>query len=153
MTPSVKLQTSARPLLVCAAPGPNTNPEQPLLCIPKTSAGGRLKELMGISSSQYLHTFDRINLVADYPGATCRGDKFPMSTAKATARAIRPLLVGRVVILVGSGPRDAFGLSHVDWHQWTKCPIWGMTQFAVVPHPSGRNHWYNKPENLSLIHI
>ena len=135
----------ARPLLIGAAPGPNTKREHPLLCLPRTSAGARLKDLMGLTSSQYIRTFDRINLVADFPGKTSRGDKFPLPQARATARAMQPLLAGRTVFLVGSGPRDAFGFTDLDWHTWTTCPEWGLTRYAAVPHPSGRNHWYNKP--------
>jgi uracil-DNA glycosylase len=145
--PPVRPAENARPLLIGAAPGPNTKREHPLLCIPKTSAGGRLQQLMGISRVEYLRRFDRINLIAHYPGATCRGDKFPMGQAKSNAEAMRPLLIGRKVILVGSGPRDAFGLSELDWHTWQRCPVWGATDFVAVPHPSGRNHWYNKEDN------
>lgn len=136
-----------RILLIGQAPGPNTDAAMPLYPSPTSSAGGRLAALSGLSRLQYLATFDRINLLNEFPGRTRkRDDTWPVRDARIAASAIRPLLFGRRVILVGRNVSDAFGLDPAEpFHEWmSKNGI----QYAVIPHPSGRNHWYRKPENL-----
>lgn len=142
------------PLLIGQAPGANTDPALPLYPLPKTSAGGRLAEIMGLRPHEYFSAFERINLLHQFPGKHKRDDKFPMRDAKIAARAIRPLLRGRTVILVGRNVAQAFELD-LDFHTWhldfeqvgTETP--GLVQqIAVVPHTSGRNFWYNDPENM-----
>lgn len=149
-----------RPLLIGQAPGPNTDPEYPLYPAPKTSAGGRLCDLMGITRGQYLKSFDRANLLPYFPGRTqARDDSFPMAPARLAARVMRPLLRGRQVILVGRKVADAFGVPRVEWfeefplhcgprHAATECS--GLATAIVIPHPSGRNHWYNSETNREL---
>ena len=144
-----------RPLLIGQAPGPRTRPDCPLFPFPTTSAGGRLKTIMGITRREYLSKFDRINLLPYFPGQHKRDDKFPMPVAKLAAAAIRPLLAGRTVILVGRNVADAFdheGMFHA-WSVWQarrRCPVTrdlGHGVVAVVPHPSGRCRWYNEQGN------
>ena len=133
------------PLLIGQAPGPNTDPALPLFPVPWTSAGGRLVQFMGITRGHYLMAFDRINLLQTFPGKHKRDDKFPMRDAKIAARAIRPLLEDRVVILIGRNVAEAFELK-IEFHEWVPVLPFCKT-LAVVPHPSGRNHWYNSQEN------
>lgn len=145
-----------RPLLIGQAPGPNTDPEYPLYPVPRTSAGGRLCELMGLTRAEYITTFDRVNLLPYFPGKDrANEDKFPMSPARLAARVLRPMLRGRRVILVGRQVAQAFQLG-ADWHEWVDFRVGprhaalgcdGLAQVAVVPHPSGRNHWYNNELN------
>lgn len=109
---------------------------------------------MGIMRGEYLTSFDRVNLLPYFPGRQKRDDKFPMTPARLAASVIKPLLVERQVILVGRKVADAFGFE-ADWHDWVDWPVChpelrkhrGLARVAVVPHPSGRNHWYNNPEN------
>ncbi len=149
-----------RPLIIGQAPGPNTDPELPLFPVPSGSAGGRLQSLMGLTRGQYLKRFDRVNLLPFFPGKCKRDDKFPMTPAKLAARAIRPLLAGRTVVLLGRNVANAF-LLDLPFHEWTdlqarrrnkllqmegvECD--GVARLAIVPHTSGRSHWYNKEEN------
>lgn len=144
-----------RPLLIGQAPGPNTNPALPLFPVPTTSAGGRLLDLMGLSRREYLKTFDRVNLLPYFPGQHKRDDKFPMTPAKLAAQVMMPLLSERTVVLVGRNVANAFKLG-ADFHEWTdwqvrrRCPVkgeLGQCRVAVIPHPSGRNHWYNDETN------
>ena len=135
--------------------GPNTDPELPLFPVPQTSTGGRLQTLMGLTRYEYLTTFERVNLLPYFPGQRKRDDKFPMTPAKLAARVIRPLLVEREVILVGRNVANAFGFGDWDWHEWHDWKVChsdmrvhrGAARIVVIPHPSGRNHWYNNPEN------
>ena len=135
------------PLLIGQAPGLNTRPDLPLYPVPATMTGGRLAALMGLTPREYLVRFERINLLQEYPGRTGRDDKFPMGVARAAAGAIKPLLSDRVVVLVGRNVANAFG-HDTPFHQWSEPGFCRM--LAVVPHPSGRNHWYNDPANREL---
>lgn len=144
-----------RILLIGQAPGPNTDPDLPLYPIPRTSTGGRLQSIMDVSRGEYLSLFERINLLPYFPGRHKRDDKFPMSNARLAASVLRPLLSGRTVVLVGRGVADAFEFP-ADFHDWVdwsvrrRCIVTreqGMAKMAVIPHPSGRNHWYNNQDN------
>lgn len=143
-----------RPLLIGQAPGPRTDPELPLFPVPKTSAGGRLQELTGLRRVEYMKRFERVNLLPYFPGKHKRDDKFPMSPAKLTAAVLKPLLAGRVVIMVGRNVSNAFGFE-ADWHEWVDWPVVKVAvgdtphsaRVAVIPHPSGRNHWYNREQH------
>ncbi len=149
--------TYTRPLLLGQAPGPNTDPDYPLFPAPRTSAGGRLCEMMGLTKAQYLLAFDRANLLPYFPGRTqARDDSFPMAPARLAARVMRPLLRGRRVIMVGRRVAEAFRAPEIEWfepwelhcgprHAVLGCP--GTAVVHVIPHPSGRNHWYNSELN------
>jgi hypothetical protein len=109
---------------------------------------------MGLTRGEYMRTFERVNLLYCFPGKHKRDDKFPMSPARTAAMAMRPLLAERTVIFIGRNVANAFGFE-ADWHDWIDWPVrrrsltsdhW-MCRAAVVPHPSGRNHWYNNAEN------
>lgn len=145
----------SRLVLIGQAPGPNTDPRLPLFPEPSTSAGGRLLEIMGVPRAEYLALTERINLLNYYPGKWANGDRWPLAEARIAAEAVAPLLAGRCVVLVGRNVAQAFD-NKADYHVWTtqqvrrRCPIArcpGLAEFAVVPHTSGRNRWYNDPEN------
>lgn len=135
-----------KPLLIGQAPGPNTDSRLPLYPIPSTSTGGRLAKFMGLTRTQYLRTFDRVNVLQDFPGKCKRDDKFPMRDAIIAARAMRPLLAGREVILVGRNVANAFGYYEIPFHHWMSDDRSGF-MVCCIPHPSGRNLWYNLAEN------
>jgi hypothetical protein len=124
----------------------------PLFPLPKTSAGGRLQSLMGITRGRYLRQFDRVNLLQHFPGKHKRDDKFPMRDAKIAAAAMYPLLLGRPVIFVGRNVAGAFGFD-IPFHEWHALMGVTPTEIAVIPHPSGRNHWYNSPSNQELARL
>lgn len=67
------------------------------------------------------------------------------------AQAMTPFLRGRMVVMLGRHVARAFDQEDLPWHQWTvvRLPLVPMVRFTVaaVPHPSGRNHWYNRTEN------
>lgn len=134
-----------KPLLIGQAPGPNTDPRLPLYPLPRTSTGGRLADFMGLTTHQYLRTFDRCNVLQEFPGKVKRDDKFPLREARIAANAMAPLLVGRQIICVGRNVGSSFGWSDLPFH--TTVVTSDGTEWTVVPHASGRNHWYNKEEN------
>lgn len=148
-----------RPLLIGQAPGPNTLEDYPLYPYPRTSAGGRLAHFLELSRGEYLQAFDRCNLLPYFPGQTgdkSKEDRLPIPAARLAARVLRPLLRGREVIMVGRQVSDAFQLGPVPFLEWTELQVdprcaatdcSGRARVAIIPHPSGRNHWYNSELN------
>ena len=116
--------------------------------LPRTSAGGRLADLAGLSPREYLRAFDRANLLQTFPGRTRRDDSWPIRDARIAAAAMKPLLAGRRVILVGRNVATAFGFPAIqmEFHEWARDDKWDF-DLAVVPHTSGRSHWYRKEGN------
>ena len=145
-----------KPLLIGQAPGPNTLPDYPLFPAPKTSAGGRLQTMTGLSRGGYLKAFERVNIFYEYQGKSKKEDRFPVREARLIASSMRPLLAGRTVVLVGRNVASAFGHEE-EFLEWKKVfcrrrspaapeqPF--VANMACLPHPSGRNPWYNAEEN------
>lgn len=107
--------------------------------------GERLRRAFGGTLWQYVRRFERRNLLREFPGAGPFGDRFPRTEAAEAARSIAPLLRGRKVLFVGIAVAQAFRLrgSPMTWHT---DPTLGC-EWAVLPHPSGRNPWWNSHEN------
>jgi hypothetical protein len=137
-----------RPLLIGQAPGPRTHPDLALFPEPRASAGGRLFEMTGLTTAEYMERFDRVNLLYHFYGkaASRTEDRFPVGHARAAAEAMRHFLRGRQVLLVGKDVAAAFGHGDAPWLRWRLDPAW-FYHYAVLPHPSGRNHWYNAASN------
>jgi len=36
------------------------------------------------------------------------------------------------------------------WMEWREMPTWRI-RYACIPHPSGRNHWYNEAGNIKAV--
>lgn len=131
-------------------PGPRGEPGCPLYPLPAGCAGARLRELFGLSLTEYLRAFDRTNL-----GWRNGSDAAEL---RAAAWALRPLLAGRSALLLGRRVLRAFELGEpepLSW-LWLDCgrgPAWDvrrkrLARVAYLPHPSGRNRWYNEEENV-----
>lgn len=137
----------SRPLLIGQAPGPKTDPGEPLH--PATSlTGRRLATLFGLEDHSYLTAFDRANLLYQYPGKVGKEDRFPMAEAKLSALTLAPLLAGRTVILLGRNVCSAFRLDALPWFTWSELPLGSYREpaaVAAIPHPSGRCRVYNDP--------
>ena len=139
------------PVLIGEAPGRRTHPRAPLFPSPKNSAGYRLYKLTGLESRhEYLRTFDRANLFAEWPGCWDKQkrpkDKWSVRDARIAAASMRFLLTGRTVIFVGRRVSTAFGFGDLDFLEHAVDPVWKM-RVACVPHTSGRSHWYNDVDN------
>lgn len=115
-------------------------PEHALWPDPPGCSGWRLWKMLhdacGATKDEYLDLLDRVNLVIGAP--------WSLPAARLSAAALRHAMVGRTVVLLGAGVRDALG------HE--RCPLAesyerdGST-FHQLPHPSGRSLWYNAAEN------
>lgn len=115
-------------------------PEHALFPYPPGCTGHRILEMLrtrvpDVSRSQYLGAFDRRNLLT--AREWCAGD------AKLAAVAFLQTMrdTGRVVLVLGEGPRHALGIPKLLVHPQE---YWGVT-WRQLPHPSGRCRWYNDP--------
>lgn len=142
-------------VLVGEAPGNGYDPERhaPLYPYPTQSAGARLQRMTGLSLREYVDRTARINLL---PQAFSLRWSDTQARWAAISLMRGGLLDGRNVVLVGSKVREAFfpGL------EWTPCE-WsapkmselrgGYSNYAFIPHPSGRNLWYNQADNKAMV--
>lgn len=121
---------------------------------PFTGKCGRfLAELLGTTHKQMLLDHGFLNVLDHWPGASIKGDKFPIPEAKIAAKRKLEQLRGRVVVLLGHNVARAFGCEKFAYFQWFEIrspenhedvvvPL-----LTVVPHPSGTSRWYNSEEN------
>ena len=140
-----ELSADRRILLIGQAPGPNTDPGEPLPLEPRSSTAGRLCMFIGVHPNQFRGQVQRVNLLQYHPGRRRHHDRFPEREGRVAAQAMMPLLSGRAVVLLGRKVAKAFGAENAPFHEWL-VPSW-CSYFAVAPHPSGRNHWYNDEGN------
>jgi hypothetical protein len=56
------------------------------------------------------------------------------------------------VFFVGRNVAEAFGypVARLPFHTWERCSLWRF-EFACIPHPSGRNHFYNVRDGKEQI--
>lgn len=139
--------TAKQFFLVGAAPGryPGHDPSvHALFPYPPGCTGHRLWRMTGLARSQYV-AIPRRNVIKKYPGrdSVRGGDAFPMSNARAGAKELLPELLGHHVVFMGKATAKAFDLrgEFLDWHMGK--PF----NWAILPHPSGRNRWYNRESN------
>jgi hypothetical protein len=65
--------------------------------------------------------------------------------ARRAAREHAPGLAGRRVLFVGVRVARAFGVDPYPLMDWQ---LDDRFEYAVVPHPSGANRWWNEPSNV-----
>lgn len=108
--------------------------------------GGAFKRwalILGIDSSEF-SGLDCKNLLDHWPGSAGKGSAFPLAEARDAVGRVRASNPWTSFILVGKRVALAFGLRDPALLRW----FWSEgAWFAVVPHPSGINRWYNDPEN------
>ena len=115
-----------------------------LLPWPPGCSGSRLAAILGMDTDTYLRTFDRCNLVV--------GDWDPRSARNAAHALVQS---GRDrVIMLGARVADAFGVSFSEVFdlglkmyggQGSEWEDIRAVRYVVLPHPSGRSRWWDKP--------
>jgi uracil-DNA glycosylase len=124
-----------RPLLVGESNPYGASPEFALYPLPEHASGARLARILGLSRTQYLRAFDRVNLL--------QCSKWSARLAREAASlldATRPS--EQVFVLLGARVCSAFGGTGESLCEVrTGC---GRTA-VLLPHPSGRNRVWNEP--------
>jgi hypothetical protein len=120
--------------------GMNSPTSEVLGFVNKGGAGARLLELTGLDEEEYIRKYQRINLLSS--------KSWSASLAKKKAFRMKRLLRGRTVVVLGKGVWSALGLPEIEW-LGVHCE--GKTTWALIPHPSGKNHFYNSGENKKLV--
>ncbi len=138
----VRLDADVLPVLIGQAPSRTSDVEKPLSAWPISS---RLCRLCGCNLLAYLSSFQRVNLLREWPGKDSKGDAFDLKLAKKTAEAYFQRFHNRKIILLGGNVSRAFGLPG-DFPLLAFRDVRG-SRIAVVPHPSGVNLWWNDPAN------
>lgn len=140
----------ARPLLVGMNNSLSVEPEHALYPLPDGCTGNRLWKMLhnetGATMQQYLAAFERTNLVVG---------PWDKSAGRESAASMLPGLSGRTVVLLGKAVLASFaGVPKVlsvgdrwDLAARGKPGEFEPAMFYALPHPSGRNPWYNDREN------
>lgn len=134
-----------RPVVIGMNNPRGADPRFALHPLPRHCAGGRLwrmlNEATGIGMREYVEAFDRVNLVDGSWRATA---------ARERASQLRTWLVGRRAVLLGRQVQEAFRIDAAPLSEIAETvsvvPRF-ETVFYCIPHPSGRNLWYNDHAN------
>jgi len=97
----------------------------------------RLGALLGMCGPAFLQRFSTANVLDTI-------DEFPMTEAR---RAARRMDFSRydLVVMLGRKVQQALGFPGMAWFGVVERD---GTQFLAFPHPSGRNRWWNDPDNV-----
>jgi uracil-DNA glycosylase len=131
-----------RPLLVGQCPSAS-GPPAPL----EGRIGLRLAELAGVDLAHYLAHTDRVNV---WPTPVA-ANAWPEAEVKARAEKIVEgrFFEGRVIVLFGELVATAFGVDFDPDVLTTPHHGPRRTRIYVLPHPSGRNRWWNDAANVA----
>lgn len=117
----------------------SSDPRHALFPHNEASTGYRMwkmvEEASGLPMDDWLAGTQRVNLLTDmilprgYQGAMRRRGDF-----------LRTMIHDRIVVVLGKDVAEAMRLD-------TELFVWGgpSGRWVTIPHPSGRNHWYNNP--------
>ena len=137
-----------RPVFIGQAPSRRGDPTKPLTGSP----GRKLADLASMTPMEFYLSTVRTNVLPRYVGAGGGGDAFPMTDARSRAVEMAAELDGRVVVFVGRRVAEVFGYKRL-WFDWEEgnfsvghLLVW--CRRAVMPHPSGRNRFWNDPRNV-----
>lgn len=109
---------------------------EPLGLFSPNGAGRRLLLLSGMTEADYEETFERRNVL------DARG--WLMRRARRAAGRVRSELAGRTVVVLGLQAWAALGLPRTPPYRLREE---NDTRWFLIPHPSGRNLYYNDPGN------
>lgn len=144
--------TDERVILCGQAPGKGGDPRRPLV---GGITGHRLRQLSGLSQDDYIAAFDRCNVIDYWPGyARPKGDEFPMKIAREAAAKKQMAWNGRRVVFVGIAVAEAFRVDpKIPLFTWktrtVQVPADLVFEFAVMPHASPINRFWNDPANVA----
>jgi len=135
-----------RPVLIGMNNPISGDPKHALFPYPPGCTGHRLltmlqSRLPGVSRRQYLERFDRRNVVSMR--------SFDAKLAREGAAKLDHEFFGsgRTIVLLGNDTVAAFGHPRLLIHP----QVIGGSTWRQIPHPSGRNFWYNDQTNVDLV--
>lgn len=138
---------SAKVLIVGEAPSQWM--ERNRVTTPLPLARWDLARLAGVSMPQFNELFECVNVLDKWPGRGSNGknDLFPMELARLAVAKMD--IVGRRVIFLGRRVESAFRLSPLPLSLFTWQQTFGEPKlhWAVSPHPSHANRWWNDINN------
>jgi hypothetical protein len=128
-----------KPLLVGMNNPLSRDPQYALYPDPPRCTGWRIWQLLDppMTHDEYLEAYARTNIV--------EGQAWSAERARLNVNRIRDMMSGRRTVLFGAEVRIAMGWAKhalLTWHALS-----GTGQFALLPHPSGRNQWFNDARN------
>lgn len=155
------MQSKLRTVIVGIAPGKAGHEGQPLSAIAPQSTGRKIADMIGVSWSDYMRAFDRINICPFPQKGTIKAKEWQAAAENLAGSILRQ----RRVIMLGPNVAECFGIgrSVYNFGDWKICnsETRGIAGFRVglsmpfdwmvIPHPSGRNFWYNDTYNKELI--
>lgn len=106
---------------------------------PPGCTGHRIWKMLPMTQDEYLEAYERCNLVEGLEWSTAR--------ARSAAGHMLARMHGRRSIVFGAAVRDVLGLKSLAPATWNRLGLGEASQVALLPHPSGRNLWYNVPRN------
>ncbi len=137
-----------KPIIIGMNNPVSSAPGHELFPYPPGCTGHRLLSMLqsrlpDVRRSDYLETFERRNLVV--------GSIYDKRAAQRAAEVIYAELwgSGRTVVLLGQDVRRAFGHPPLLLHP----QLIGGTTWRQLPHPSGRNMWYNDAKNREVAAV
>lgn len=112
----------------------------------RNGTGIRLLRLSGMNENDYAAKFERMNLVNER--------EWILSRAQEEARKLLPKLNGRTVVVLGWSVWKVLCLPNANClervHVKDSYHRKGIN-FYLIPHPSGRNLWYNDLSNRTRV--
>ena len=109
-------------------------------------ASDALAKLAGIPYDQLVTKAGFKNLLGYYPGQRGGGDAFDARGAQIAASAfIEGFSALDEIVFLGKKVAKAFGAADMGWLERRNL-VSGQVAY-LLPHPSGRNRWYNSGEN------
>ena len=127
------------------APSKSGDPYRPL---DGPGTGYRLAKLLGLPHDEYLARFGRVNLFFTKPEKIgARDAKLSNALSFRSEVFVRYLFLNdERYVLLGRDVAKAFGIC--EMFSWV---FIGSTRVAAIPHPSGRNRWYNDKKNVRRV--
>jgi uracil-DNA glycosylase len=108
---------------------------------PFDGQSGRRLERLGVD----LDGVALYNVLDEWPGPAHKGSRFRVPDARPAAAALLERLSSHARVVV-AGHRAAAALGFRERYLvWAPGPTGAL--WAVLPHPSGVNRWWNDPEN------
>jgi len=118
-------------------------------------SGRHIAALSGLTFEEYTQVYARTNVVTrpyDWDD--------PRVVALGVARLVPVMIDAPRVILLGRRTAAAFDLLDLElleWRQWRvrleDVIVTPGAQISRLPHPSGRNRWWNSPLNASRAEV